>query len=316
MNQSIPTTLACSVVMAFCIGSRASAQIAVTYTAPLPLSVSAKTPTGVQSITQPAGALGPAVWLNAFQYPAIAEFSQVLTVADAEVTLDCVIHAQVDDYFGPAVGSASCGPNVTDLRLSVAQPTQVELTVEFLNLSDPGAPTPGFTIDIGNDGLVENTNGQWSSPSASLLVLDGQPKTIRVTSWADVAASGTARARAVLRVKPSHTDVSPALVAGCGVLMEVLPTFPSTGIDVYAGDSASPTFLVFGFAPQPILLPPSPGQPCLLYPQVDVLVPMPASGPLSVPLPATLRPFQVWLQAVGVTPLGLKSSSAHLLAGW
>ena len=316
MNPSIPTTLACSVVMAFCMASRASAQITVSYTAPLPLSVSAQTPTGVQSITQPAGALGSAVWLNAFQYPAIAEFSQVLTVAEAEVKLDCILHAQVDDSFGPAVGSASCGPNITDIVLSVAQPTQVALTVEFLNSSDPGAPTPGFTIDIDNDGLVENTNGQWSSPSGLLLVLDSQPRTIRVTSWVDLAASGTASAQAVLRVKPSHTDVSPPLVAGCGVQMAVLPTFTATGIDVYAVGPASPTFLVFGFAPQPILLPPSPGQPCLLYPQVDVLVPMPPSGPLSVPLPASLRPFQVWLQAVGVTPLGLKSSSAHLLAGW
>lgn len=317
MNQPTRLRFALSLVVALCCVRQAQAQITVSATAPNPLSVSASSTIGAQSDTLPAGPLGSAVWLSAFQFPAIASFTQVVAVNHAEARLDWTLHAQLDGSLGPAVGSASCGPNVVDLQLSTAQPTQVLLEVVFVNLSTPGAPTPGFTIDIGNDGIVENTNGQWSSLAQAFLSLDSQPVTIRVTASTDVAAQGTARAVAALRVTPRHTDVSPPLVLGCGgIALNVLPTFTATGIDVFTGNPGWPTAVVFGFAPQPILLPSTIGQPCLLYPQLDVVLPAPPTGPLSIPLPATVRPFQVWVQAVGIAPLGLGISSAHRLNGW
>lgn len=315
MSPTRSTIILFLLLVALC-ARHLAAQVLVTATAPTPMSAKA-TGSGVTAADSlPAGSVGSVVWLSAFQYPALSLFTQVLTTTDSAVTLDLTMLAQLDGTLGPPVGSASCGPNILDLQLSTAQPTQVQLAVDFLNLSDPGAPTPGFTIDIGNDGFVENTNGQWGHLSSAILFLDSQPITIRVTSWADVFAQGSSRARSTLEVKPSHTVVSPPLVAGCGISINVLPTFTATGIDVFAGNSGWPSIVVFGFAPQPILLPPSLGQPCLLYPRPDVLMLATPSVPLSIPLPASIRPFQVWVQAVGITAAGLQSSAAHQLVGW
>lgn len=312
MNQPSTPILACSLFVALCCVRHAQAQVSATATVAIPTTASASSAGTTQTSTMAAGPLISPVWLSAYQYPAITLFTQGLAVSDSAVELECTMLASLDGSLGPAVGSASCGPSIVDLQLSTSSPISVVLEVDFLNQSDPGAPTPGFTIDIGNDGFLEHTNGQWSSPASQFLLLDTQPTTLRVTSWAAVSSQGTARARATLRVKPSHTVVSPPLVGTCGATINVLPTFTATGIDVFAVASGGPTVVIFGFAPQPVLLP---GQPCLLYPQLDVVIPAPSVGPLSIPLPATVRPFQVWVQAVGISPMGLGSSSAHTLYG-
>jgi hypothetical protein len=275
MKSPLHPLSASSLTLALCCAGWLPAQITIGLAAPTPLQAFASSGGTQQSGVYPAGPLGPATWVTAFAAPAIASFSYSMFQSEFEVSIDCTMTAEVGSYLGPVAGSATAGPNIVDVTLSTAVPTQVLLHLAFVNTTDPGLPTPQFTLDLGNDGLIDNVNGQWSGGApAQFLQLDSQPTTIRLVAAATVDVVGKVEARATLRLRPTHTTVSTALVEGCGLVStDVAPIFTATGLHV-GGGSNGPSVAVFGFVPQPLLLPPSGLLPCLLYPRVDVVLPV------------------------------------------
>jgi hypothetical protein len=211
----------------------------------------------------------------------------------------------------PVTASLSAG----DTLLQVSNPTPVAANLRLIRsaVQPPGAAIRILQVDIGNDGTIDFSE---SSPSTTLtmpLTIGPLPLPVRIHNQLFLPGPGSIGLSMQVIVEPTAAIITTPIVAGCdlGHGQALLPTFggdlrvQTTGPLLYSNLSVA----VFGFTPQPFLLPtPMPTQ-CLLLPSPDVVLFVPPPQLLIVPLPQAVRPATFWVQAVVLDPLGLTTTT-------
>lgn len=207
--------------------------------------------------------------------------------------------------------------NSTDLLLTLTAPVPTPVRIEPLRdvvLSGAGQ-LQQFDVDFGNDGSIEITSASVLMPSQ--VVVGPQGLLVRIQTHASLLQPGDSFCRLQLRVVPDTSVLVTAMPIGCGQSdLFVGPLLAGTGGDVaWLGLNAysSPQIAIVGLQAAPTTLPASISQVpgCVVMPTVDVLFPLPAANSVMFTIPAAVRPFGFWTQAVTITPNGLRTGTAY-----
>lgn len=204
----------------------------------------------------------------------------------------------------------------TEVRvvLQATVTTLVELHLEAGTTGGGGGPAPLVEFDVDDDGTIDSVGGAYVA--APVALVPGQPKTIRIRMQTSVAGSGGRIQTAQVTVLPDSAPTVDWMLGGCSDLHYLSPR-PMFGGDLDLGPYANvlePMVVVIGLGLQPVVLPAAVPPPlCILVPAPDILVPVlnvvpPPVVPLS--LPPSVRPVTFWLQAVGVSAIGLPVTDA------
>ncbi|MCK5943407.1 MAG: hypothetical protein KAI24_15605 [Planctomycetes bacterium] len=202
------------------------------------------------------------------------------------------------------------------LQAPVATPVSIELSrglVQLFPTQVPPSFTQDYSIDVGDDGIVELSN-QTASPVVLPAVVGPTPTMVRLVAEIDLAAVGDLELELLVDVLPANDLSIHAITPPCaGDQIVVGPTFLDRGIDVITL-SPRPLVAVFGTTFQPLNLPFGSGS-CVLLPSPDVIVFVPLGAPVQVALPPAVRPFALWVQGVALHPGGLATSNGTLVVG-
>jgi hypothetical protein len=205
-------------------------------------------------------------------------------------------------------------------RVDISQPTlgYVALRLSTSTNNTPGALTQA-SIDIGADGTAEVDTAN----PVRVIGLQIGPVPTPVLIRVDANTTGTAQAYvdAWLQVIPPlqtvatrvHTSCQPgSFDASVSATNDVLGLWHST-----CQYGCHPSLLVAGFSAQSQLLQPDPF--CsLLVPSPDVVLLAPSTSTQVtwvVPVPAAVRPFVLWAQAVQLQGSFLRTTDAWLVVG-
>lgn len=296
----------------FCPLASVAAQITVQVALPISASLAASGPY-TNSLQVPAG-------------PASTSASYLMSVyTGASSSVAWALYPN-GIYESGCVFSHSCGVQVTasggdavnstHLLLTLTAPVPTPVRIEPLRdvvLSGAGQ-LPQFDIDFGNDGSIEITSSSALMPSH--VVVGPQGLLVRIRTSASLLQPGYSFCRMQLRVVPDTSVFVTAMPIGCdqGDLF-VGPLLAGTGGDVgWFGLNAysNPQIAIVGLQAAPTTLPVSISQVpgCVVMPTVDVLFPLPAANSVMFTIPAAVRPFGFWTQAVTITPNGLRTGTA------
>jgi len=238
------------------------------------------------------------------------------THMDSDMVKRCtyVIDSQVIPAVGqPTQASTTIPYHEVLIELTATAPRPVDLTYSFGSAASSG--TILFEVDMGDTGVF--------SPAANAVTLSAtlspQPYRIRIRAQSHTPSVSTQPI--VLSAGYFNLDVTAdndltltKVIQGCGGEAAFGTVFPHNGIGIRSSNLAlpfnAPMIAVLGLVAQPVPLPNvsmSPF-PCLLYPRPDALIayaPAPVgssstSSGYSLPIPAAVRPFTFFVQAVEV----------------
>lgn len=218
--------------------------------------------------------------------------------------------------------AAACSTDIV-VEFNASSPCPVTLEFARQSATSAGGAWPTVQIDFGNDGSIDVANLVLEGVATAVADFGTQPLRARIVMSTIVVGAGFANTIVDVRVRPDNELSSIPTAVGCGSAphaLQVRPIFVDRGVrlDVPTltnGTTLLPTVLVAGANAQPQLLPPYQGLPCLLVPSLDVLLLAPAQGlSVSVPLPIVVRPLQFHVQAVILSPSGLMTTDAFLVA--
>lgn len=310
---------ACRLLFAIVAVPLAGQSPAVLLSAVQPLTVQVSEPAGSVQSTLPAGPLGAQGTLSAsLPAPGLAVARAVWrTDADqhvASVWLECSIDAAA----AASTFVGHVGPHEYLLQFTASGPAPARLFAYRQTDLTPGAPWPTVQVDFGNDGSIDVANLDLSGATRLEPMFGVQPILVRIVIDAALLGPGRSQTWVGVDVRPDNDVALTTVAIGCsasGFPLFLQPSFAARGIDVWLwpGTSflADPTVVVLGLSQQPQLLPPMPWAPCLLVPSPDILmVPVAGAQDLHVPLPASLRPVEFWVQPVAVTAVGLWTMDA------
>jgi len=195
------------------------------------------------------------------------------------------------------LGSAVAGPHDIVVEFTATAPTPISLSVEQAFAGSIGGTIPEVLVDVGNDGTYELGFVSSYSATAGNFTLGAQPLAVRIHFDGATDATSSALVSTLVRALPRNDVVVTEVAAGCSQQSIVQPGFNGRGVAAlgFSPPLNAPSVLVVGFAPQPVLLPPL-AAPCLLYPQVDLLLPFWHVPMVEIPLPASVRPAELYLQ--------------------
>ncbi|MBL8756601.1 MAG: hypothetical protein JNK15_25120 [Planctomycetes bacterium] len=205
-------------------------------------------------------------------------------------------------------------------RVDISQPTAgyVAFRLSSSTNNTPGAATL-VSIDVGADGIAEVDNAN----PVRVIGLQVGPVPTPVLIRVDASATGTAQGwvDAWLQIVPPLQTVATKVHTSCqagsffatlSATNDVLGLWHST-----CQFGCHPSLLVAGFSAQSQLLQPDPF--CsLLVPSPDVVLLAPLGSTQVtwvVPVPAAVRPFVLWAQAVQLQGSYLRTSDAWLVVG-
>lgn len=173
---------------------------------------------------------------------------------------------------------------------------QIEITNE---ISGPSwALIPVTRVDVGNDGSEEFSEQLVGGGTAIPVTFGPVPLVVRCTLGAQLSGSGNLLGTLRLRIVPRDTFVA-QWVSGCGGIdLQTAPRFDGGLESVYVPSLVEPGVLVFGLASQPLSLGSIGGFPCFLLPRPDVVVLAAPFTSQVLPIPAAVRPLNVFVQAV------------------
>lgn len=254
---------------------------------------------------------------------AVAQVSNTVEQDAAEVRCFLALSGSV---FGP---NASMNIPAHDWLLTLNPPVNsglVRFTFASNYTATAGVPAPTLQYDLFDDGIVEVT-GVASQPVVLTTYASFAPIRIRIragfslsTALVPSASCGLSLSLGIARY--GAESVLPAL-PGCGFNeLDVRPAWDVSGVALRMPQAqwpGSPHVAVFGLGADivPLSPPPitSPLQPCLLLPSPDLLVLMPPSLELVLPIPASVRPIALYTQVV-VVPVfvaGLETTNAVMV---
>jgi hypothetical protein len=260
-----------------------------------PITLAAGPAAGQQTQTIPAGQLGT----NATGYATSgSSFASIgLTTGTSPYYASASIFAQANA--SPAE-SAMAGPALVVFEFTAPVATPVTLAIKIDHTGSAGIPMPQASVDINADGSYEYFSTLPSQLQPSLTV-GPQPLRIAVQFGPEVLQLGFAITEVELRLLPENSLLIDDVYSGCvgGRTLLVEPSLIAQGVLVRNFSVGGPQFTVFGFQSMPVLLPPSAWSFCLLVPSPDVVLPtLPSTTYLNIPLPAAIRPADLWCQSV------------------
>lgn len=303
------TRLSGTVAIAAAALSAQSVSISATLVSPF--TVEARVGAQVSSSVQPAGLLPPSL----FFFPGVPLGPQ----GRAEVLFQAGVgqgsqpsfgvRSQANGFsLGGATVSTSTGLVEVLLQAQATAPVVARLFVDRDVIATAGTASPMLRVDVGDDGTFEVTESSASGPDVGPVAIGVQPVPVRVFFRADTVGDQVLDARLNLRFQAENNLTITTQIQGCTAdFLSVEPSFQGTGLEffvqpMFAGDLSVG---VIGLGVQPVVTSlVYPG--CVLMPTPDLLVVMPGLLGSQLPLPASVRPLDLFLQAV-VLPL---SSSA------
>lgn len=216
-------------------------------------------------------------------------------------------------------GTASSAADTGDWLIQATGPgpgtTHVALEISC-NFTNPAfGKVEHVEIDVGDDGSIECDE---STPFNVVgMDLGTTPIPIRLHIKAKTPAAPAQVNVSMRFVPPMQTQVQRVLT-GCAtpaLQVSMSPGNDWLGAYLPSPSSSSPRALVIGFSAQPQLLQPNPL--CgLLIPHPDfVMLAVGSSWSISIPTPAAVRPFSLWLQSVTFGPTALVTSDAYFVLG-
>ena len=228
--------------------------------------------------------------------------------------------------------SASVDVPVHDYLLTfhtAATTGMVRFTFERTFTATAGAPAPTLVIDLFDDGIIEAT-GTASTPQSYDTFVFFAPIRIRVRVGASVSTSVAPAASFQLglnvRAVPLNgVQALPALPGCGGNALQVRPAWDVDGVVLRLSPvlwQGFPYLAVFGLGTSMLTLGPPPAitplQACVLMPSPDVVLLMPPSGEMLLPIPAAVRPIAIFTQAVVFTGsvTSLQTTDASLVLGY
>lgn len=275
---------------------------------------------GQQTTTLPAGPMAA----QGYQL-AVAGAGSLVAVADLTWTAAASPYA-IDVYLTASVqvpalpGVATSGP--FEVMITVAFPTQISTTIELSNVTvaTPGTVSPTARADVFDDGTYELD--ETTAGTATLPWIPIGPTGLVISCLLDAASAveGSVVAGLHVRILPGETE-STLLFPGCGLDYVVSPRLDGN-VDFAVGNvQAGINLAVFGLSTQPLLLgsqvltPGGPAMPCVLLPQPDLIVFLPAPTAETLVIPPAARPFVLFSQGVRIDGSGFTTSPAYQIIG-
>lgn len=205
-------------------------------------------------------------------------------------------------------------------RVDISQPTQgyVAFRLSASTNNTVGALTQA-SIDIGADGIAEVD----AANPVRVIGLQIGPVPTPVLIRVDASTTGTAQGwvDAWLQIIPPLQTVTTRVHTSCqpgSFLANVAATNDVLGLSLSTCQyGCHPSLLVAGFSAQSLLLQPDPFCSLLIpAPDVVLMVPLPSTqATWVVPVPASVRPFVLWAQAVQLQGSFLRTSDAWMVVG-
>jgi hypothetical protein len=300
------------VITAAIAAAALSAQsVSITATLVAPASVEARVGAQVSSFAQPAGLLPPSLSL----FPAVPLGPQgraeVLFQANVEQGSQpgFGVRSQANGFsLGGTPVSTSTGTFEVLLQVQATAPVVATLVVDRDMFASAGTASPMMRVDVGDDGSFEVTELSAAGANVGPLALGVQPLPVRLRYRADTVGDQVLEARLGVRFVADNALTITQQILGCTAdFLSVAPSFQGAGLEFYVQPMMTGDLSVgvLGLGVQPVVTSVVyPG--CILLPTPDVLVLMPSLVRSQLPLPANVRPLDMFLQAV-VLPM---SSSA------
>lgn len=277
-----------------------------------PVTLNASFGSVAQSSTLPAGPM-PAV---GGQSASAASFGGSTTVAldwhtDVRATeLYCELAARCDAS-GFLTGQSTAP--ASDFLLALSAPTamsvQILLEKEIAGVS--WALVPVTRVDVGNDGSEELTEALTGDAAPVFVTLDPTPLLVRCRVGAQLNGPGSVLGKVRVRVMPRDIQVMPWITACGPELLSLLPRLDGGLQCVHSPLFTDPAVLVLGLEAQPLFLGSAMGLPCLLLPRPDLVTLIAPWTPFVLPIPAAVRPVQVYAQTVSLGVFGLTVSTGY-----
>lgn len=286
--------------------------VSVTATLVAPIPVEARVGAQVSSFLQPAGQLTA----NVYGFPAVPLGPQ----GRAEILFQTdlfqgsqpsfSVRSQANGFsLGGAPVSTSTGIVEVLLQVQATAPVVANLVAERDVFASAGTASPVLRVDVGDDGSFEITELSATGTQVGSLALGPQPLPVRIRYRADTVGDQVLEARLRVRfVAENHLTITQQIQGCSGDFLSVEPSFQGAGIEFFAQPIVTGDLVVgvIGLGVQPVvtsLLYPG----CVLLPTPDLLVVMPGLVRSQLPLPASVRPLDLFLQAV-VLPLSSQSA--------
>jgi hypothetical protein len=201
-----------------------------------------------------------------------------------------------------------------DVLLHVSATSPVLANIDFvhaLTLS-AGALGPAFSIDYGDDGIVEVSEAGVAVPGFGAVQLGPTPLPIRLRAAVTQVGVGFIDLALGVAITPATAQVNP-ITTGCApASLFAYPVFAGSGVE-FTVAAPGPVVLVLGLGLQPQPLPLAISASCVLLPSPDLLVPM-VAPPLpyfTLPLPAAVRPVTLFAQGVVLFASGLGTTNSY-----
>lgn len=277
----------------------------LTIDAATPLITSAHSGTTRVRQSVPAGPLATMGQLNPTAGSAVAITSWWVEVTPVAMSFALWQMAAVPP--GSAT-PARAAAGTHDFLLHLSHPTPISMLISANQWFEvlPGAPQPLVQVDVLDDGVAEfvfTTIPHGAALPIAVVTVGPTPVPIRVRAQNAVTAVGAGAAShlRILATPNNQLDIV-RVVTGCSPAnhLACLPSFVATGVDFWVGSAGFyPSLLVLGLSSQPIMLPALGSTPCILGPSPDtVLFVPPTVGRYTLPLPAAVRPVDVFAQVV------------------
>lgn len=293
----------------------AAQSVGVSIAAASPLAVSV-TENGVTSTnTVPAGPLTSYGNLTTASQTGQGGAGCTWFAYSATSVVGLTLHHVLTNAVGPNL-SARTGPHEFLLTYTSAVPRDVVFEAYRYTDLSPGEAWPVVRIDVGDDGVFEVDSLSPLGETIDNVSFGPQPLVVRVVVDAALGAGQFIDNFLSLAMLPDNDLDLTIPMAGCMQYLPppppfLQPSFDGRGLDfVVPQDPAEPAVIVFGFAPQPLVLGLLEALPCVLLPSPDVVV-LPPSYSFHLPLPASVRPATLFVQGVKLLPQGLATTDGY-----
>ncbi len=200
----------------------------------------------------------------------------------ASMSASCVVNGVVQPG-----GQAASGSPTMLLTLSLPRAMRVRLAVVGSAVASGAAPASRATIDVGDDGVVEFDLARGAADMVCTLPAGRVP--IRCELAADLPAGVIRRqcevagAWCTLTITPAHADID-WLGMPCGAALSATPRLDGQSVQFELAGTGSPIAAWLALGTQAANALPLPSTGCTSWLVPDVVLTVPANGPITLPL--------------------------------
>lgn len=309
-----------SILLAAC-GPLLAQSVTTSLSAPVPLTIQVADAGASESATLPAGPLLPTSNMLVALPGTTNGVDVSWSAASSAVMARTILTYQLTNTTGTGAFQAHAGQHEFVIEFQSATAVTVDLQISRQAMLTAGAAFPLVKIDYGADGVVDVASLPIGLTTEPFQQVGPQPLRVRVLVEADLVGVGSSTTILAIVATPRNDLLLTTPVQGCLAtfpppLPPVAPAFAGTGVLLTVPqDAFQPSVFVLGFGAQPLLLGSISGNPCILLPTPDVVFFEP-TGQALLPLPASVRPVQFFVQGVTLTPIGLAVTDGVHVQAW